>query len=294
MADYVISTDSTADLTVEYMEEKGIVTQNLGFAFGDEVYKGVLDMEPRVFYQRVADGDVAKTNACIPGDVKASFESILKEGKDILHIGFSSGLSASYNVAKMVAEELSDEYPDRKIVVIDSLCAAPGQGLLVYYAVLKKEAGATLEENAEYLEGLKLNVCHEFTVDDLKYLARGGRISKATAAIGTIINIKPVLYVDNEGHLINGSKVRGRKASLKALVDNMGTHLTDEFKNEVCFIGHADCLDDAEYVAKMVKERFGIQKFVINYLCPTIGAHTGPGCVALFYLGKERTPVSQK
>ncbi len=293
MAEYVISTDSTADLTIEYIKEKGIAIQSLGFAFGDEVYKGLEDMEPRVFYQRVADGELAKTNASIPGDVRASFEAILKEGKDILHIGFSSGLSASYNVAKMTAEELSEEYPDRKIIVIDSLCAAPGQGLFVYYGVKKKEEGATIEENAAYLEQLKLNVCHEFTVEDLKYLARGGRISKTTAAIGTIINIKPVMYVDNEGHLINGSKARGRKASLKALVDNMGSHLTDEFKNEVCFIGHADCLDDAEYVAKMVKDKYGIQNFVINYICPTIGAHTGPGCVALFYLGRERAPISR-
>ncbi len=288
MADYVISTDSTADLMQNFVDEHNIVIQDLGFSFGEENYRGISDMSPAIFYERMRKGDVAKTNACIPGDVKASFEKILKEGKDILHLSFSSGLSASYNVAKLVAEELADEYKDRKIRVIDSLCAAPGQGLFVYYAVKAKEGGMSLADNAEYLENLKLHVCHEFTVEDLKYLARGGRISKTTAVIGNIINLKPVLHVDNAGHLINISKARGRRQSLNALVDHMAGHLTDEFKNEVVFIGHGDSLQDAEYVRDLVKERFGINNFVINYLSPTIGAHSGPGTIALFYLGNGR------
>ncbi len=288
MADYVISTDSTADLLQSFIDEHGIEIQNLGFSFGEENYNGISDMSPATFYERMRNGDVAKTNACIPGDVKVSFEKILKEGKDILHISFSSGLSASYNVAKLVAEELADEYKDREIKVVDSLSAAPGQGLFVYYAVKAKENGMSLSDNAEYLEGLKLHVCHEFTVEDLKYLARGGRISKTTAVIGNIINLKPVLHVDNAGHLINISKARGRRQSLNALVDHMAGHLTDEFKNEVVFIGHGDSLADAEYVRDLVKERFGINNFVINYLSPTIGAHSGPGTIALFYLGSGR------
>ncbi|MBQ7637023.1 MAG: DegV family protein [Lachnospiraceae bacterium] len=288
MAEYVISTDSTADLPVEYSNEHNIVIQDLSFSFGDEMYRGLADMDPKVFYKRMRDGDVAKTNACIPGNVRASFEEILKSGKDILHISFSSGLSASYNVVKIVAEELSSEYPDRKIAVVDSLAAAPGQGLLVYYGVLNHENGMDFDENVKQMEALKLHVCHEFTVEDLKYLARGGRISKTTAVLGTIINVKPVLHVDNEGHLINISKVRGRKQSLNALVDNMGTHLTDEFKNDIVFIGHGDSLADAEYVRDRVKEKYGVKNFMLNYICPTIGAHSGPGTIALFYLGKSR------
>ncbi len=288
MADYVISTDSTADLPIEYSKEHNIVIQDLSFSFGDEMYRGLSDMEPAVFYKRMRNGDVAKTNACIPGNVRASFEEILKSGKDVLHISFSSGLSASYNVVKIVAEELASEYPDRKIAVIDSLAAAPGQGLLVYYCVLNHEDGMSFDENVKQIEALKLHVCHEFTVEDLKYLARGGRISKTTAVLGTIINVKPVLHVDNEGHLINIAKVRGRKQSLNALVENMGKHLSDDFKNDIVFIGHGDSLEDAEYVRDLVKEKYGIKNFMLNYICPTIGAHSGPGTIALFYLGKSR------
>ena len=288
MAEYIISTDSTADLPIEFSEQHNIVIQDLSFSFGDEMYRGLSDMDPKTFYKRMREGDVAKTNACIPGNVRASFEEILKSGKDILHISFSSGLSASYNVVKIVAEELSAEYPDRKIAVVDSLAAAPGQGLLVYYGVLNHENGMGFDENVKQMEALKLHVCHEFTVEDLKYLARGGRISKTTAVLGTIINVKPVLHVDNEGHLINISKVRGRKQSLNALVDNMGTHLCDEFKNDIVFIGHGDSLEDAEYVRDRVKEKYGIENFMLNYICPTIGAHSGPGTIALFYLGKSR------
>ncbi len=288
MADYVISTDSTADLPIEYSGEHNIVIQDLSFSFGDEMYRGLSDMEPAVFYKRMRNGDVAKTNACIPGNVRASFEEILKSGKDILHISFSSGLSASYNVVKIVAEELASDYPERKIAVIDSLSAAPGQGLLVYYCVMNHEDGMPFDENVRQIEALKLHVCHEFTVEDLKYLARGGRISKTTAVLGTIINVKPVLHVDNEGHLINIAKVRGRKQSLNALVENMGKHLSDDFKNEIVFIGHGDSLEDAEYVRDLVKERYGVKNFMLNYICPTIGAHSGPGTIALFYLGSSR------
>ncbi len=288
MAEYVISTDSTADLTKDYIQEHELVIQDLGFSFGDELYRGISEMNQQTFFSRMRGGEVAKTNATIPGDVRISFEEILKSGKDILHIAFSSGLSASYNVASMVAEGLLDDYPDRKIMVVDSLAAAAGQGLLVHYACLNREKGMSLEENVRASEELKLHVCHEFTVEDLKYLARGGRISKSTAVLGTIINIKPVLHVDDEGHLVAVGKVRGRKASLNALVDNMESHLTEEFDNDIVFIGHGDCIEDAEYVRDRVKEKFGIRNFMINYISPTIGAHAGPGTVALFYLGKNR------
>ena len=288
MAEYVISTDSTADLPKSYISQHELVIQDLGFSFGDELYRGIAEMNHQTFYNRMRAGEVAKTNASIPGDVRANFEEVLKQGKDILHISFSSGLSASYSVAKMVAEGLLDDYPDRKVLVVDSLCAAPGQGLLVHYACLNREKGVSLEDNARAMEELKLHVCHEFTVEDLKYLARGGRISKSTGVLGTIINIKPVMHVDNEGHLVAVGKVRGRKASLNALVDNMASHLCEDYHNDIVFIGHGDCIEDAEYVRDKVKERFGINNFLINYVCPTIGAHSGPGTLALFYLGRER------
>lgn len=288
MADYIISTDSTADLPKNYVLDHHLAIQDLGFSFGDELYRGVSEMNHKTFYNRMRDGEIAKTNASIPGAVKAGFEEILKTGKDILHISFSSGLSSAHNVASFIAEELMDEYPDRKIIVIDSLCAAQGQGLLVHYGCINLEKGMSLEDNAKAMEELKLHVGHEFTVDDLKYLARGGRINKTAAVLGTIINVKPMLNVDSEGHLFNTAKVRGRKAALNALVDNMAANLSDDYKNDIIFIGHGDCIEDAEYVRDKVKERFGIENFMINYICPTIGAHSGPGTVALFYLGKER------
>lgn len=288
MADYIISTDSTADLPKSFVQENNLSIQDLGFSFGDELYRGVSEMSHKTFYTRMRDGEVAKTNASIPGAVKAEFEEILKGGKDILHISFSSGLSSSYNVANFISEELMEEYPERKIIVVDSLSAALGQGLLVYYGCQNKNNGMSLEDNAKALEELKLHVCHEFTVEDLKYLFRGGRITITAAVLGSIINVKPVLHVDNEGHLVNGTNVRGRKPSLNKLVENMASHMSPEYKNDIVFIGHGDAQEDAEYVRDKIKERFGIENFVINYISPTIGAHSGPGTIALFYLGKER------
>lgn len=235
------------------------------------------------------NGEMPTTMASNPESIRKSFTQNIADGYDILHISFSSGLSSSYSNTAVTAKEMESEYPDSRIVVIDSLCASLGQGLLVYYACKKKEEGATLEETAAYVEALKLHICHQFTVDDLFHLHRGGRVSKATAILGTIANIKPVLHVDDEGHLINISKIRGRKRSLAALVDNMEKTIGDyKDKNQVVFISHGDCLEDAEYVKQLVEERFGIHEFLINYVGCTIGAHSGPGTVALFYLGETR------
>ena len=227
------------------------------------------------------------TNASIPDEVQNSFEAYLKEGYDILHISFSSGLSASHNNARIAANELAEQYPDRKIILVDSLCASLGQGLFVHYAVTMKEQGKSIEEVAAWLEENKLHLCHQFTVNDLFHLHRGGRVSKATAIIGTLINVKPVLHVDNEGHLTSVCNVRGRKKALLKLVELMGEQI-DGYQNDIVFISHGDCLEDAEFVAAQVKERFGIQNFLIDYVSPTIGAHSGPGTVALFYLGNTR------
>ncbi|MDD6035269.1 MAG: DegV family protein [Lachnospiraceae bacterium] len=287
MMKYIISTDSTADLPDSYIKEHGIVIQFLSYAFGDEVYGAGNQMEPHAFYERMRSGEMPTTNACIPNEVQHSFETYLAEGYDILHISFSSGLSASYNNARIAANELMEQYPERKILLIDSLCASLGQGLLVHYAVTMKENGKTMEEVAEWLEQNKLHLCHQFTVDDLYHLHRGGRVSKATAILGTLINVKPVLHVDDEGHLTSVCNVRGRKKSLIKLVDNMEAQI-EGFQNDIIFISHGDCLEDAEFVAALVRERFGIENIMINYVSPTIGSHSGPGTVALFHLGRNR------
>ncbi|MBE5930604.1 MAG: DegV family protein [Lachnospiraceae bacterium] len=284
---YIISTDSTADLPASYVKEHDIAIQFLSYAFGDTVYGLNNQLDPHDFYDRMRSGEMPTTNACIPDEVQNSFEAYLKEGYDILHISFSSGLSASHNNARIAANELAEQYPDRKIILVDSLCASLGQGLFVHYAVTMKEQGKSIEEVAAWLEENKLHLCHQFTVDDLFHLHRGGRVSKATAIIGTLINVKPVLHVDNEGHLTSVCNVRGRKKALLKLVELMGEQI-DGYQNDIVFISHGDCLEDAEFVAAQVKERFGIQNFLIDYVSPTIGAHSGPGTVALFYLGNTR------
>lgn len=284
---YIISTDSTADLPASYVKEHDIAIQFLSYAFGDTVYGLNNQLDPHDFYDRMRSGEMPTTNACIPDEVQNSFEAYLKEGYDILHISFSSGLSASHNNARIAANELAEQYPDRKIILVDSLCASLGQGLFVHYAVTMKEQGKSIEEVAAWLEENKLHLCHQFTVNDLFHLHRGGRVSKATAIIGTLINVKPVLHVDNEGHLTSVCNVRGRKKALLKLVELMGEQI-DGYQNDIVFISHGDCLEDAEFVAAQVKERFGIQNFLIDYVSPTIGAHSGPGTVALFYLGNTR------
>ena len=214
---------------------------------------------------------------------------MLQAGKDVLVVAFSSGLSATCNSARIAAQELSEQYPDRKIYVVDSLCASLGQGLLVWYAARMKAEGKSMEEVRDWLEENKLHLCHWFTVDDLHFLKRGGRISPATAVVGTMLSIKPVMHVDDEGRLIKVGTARGRNASLKALVDHMEETAIDPSAQTV-FISHGDCLEDVNKVVEDVKRRFGIpaERFVINNVGPVIGAHSGPGTVALFFLGSKR------
>ncbi|MCR5154854.1 MAG: DegV family protein [Lachnospiraceae bacterium] len=287
MADYVLSTDSTADLPADYIKEKGIVIQSLHYCFGNDVYGGDREMPVKDFYARMRGGEMPTTNATVPDEVRVSFKKYLNEGKDILHISFSSALSSSYSSTSFIADELRAEFPNRKIIIIDSLCASLGQGLLVHKACEKKASGMSIEKVAKWVEENKLNLVHKFTVNDLFHLHRGGRVSKTTAIIGTLINIKPVLHVDNEGRLTSELNVRGRKKSLTTLVDEMG-QLIDGFDNDIVFISHGDCVDDANYVADLIRERYKINNFIINYVGPTIGAHSGPGTVALFFMGKKR------
>ena len=244
-------------------------------------------MSPDEFYGKLKDGGMATTNAVNIAQYTEALEPLLQAGQDVLVLAFSSGLSTTYNSSRLAVEELSARYPDRKLYTVDTLCASLGQGLLVWYAARERDRGHSIEEVRDWVEDRKLNLCHQFTVDDLHFLKRGGRISAATAVVGSMLHIKPVLHVDDEGHLISIGKARGRQASLKALVDRMEETAIDSGSLTV-FISHGDCLEDAQTVADMVKKRFGVQEVYINYVGPVIGAHSGPGTVALFYVGTNR------
>ena len=290
MSEYILVTDSSADLSEEMAKAIQVPVLPLRFTIQGQTYRNYPDnreMDPALFYDMLRAGELATTAALNPNDFVEELDPYLKDGKDILILAFSSGLSNTYNAARLASEELQEKYPDRKIYVVDTLCASMGQGLLVWLAAQKRDAGASIEEVRDWAEENKLHLCHQFTVDDLHFLKRGGRISATTAVVGSMLQIKPVLHVDDEGHLINIGKARGRQSSLKALVDKMEKTVTEAGKQTV-FISHGDCLEDAEAVAQMVRERFGTQDIRINYVGPVIGAHSGPGTLALFYLGTQR------
>lgn len=288
MKPYIISTDSMADLPDDFVNEHNLPMTPMYFQLGDKTYdSNSKELSEKEFFDAMRNGEMPTTMASNPDFIRDHFQQLLEQDYDILHISFSSGLSSSCSNAKMVADQIMEEQPDARIIVIDSLAATLGQGLLVYYAFRKKEEGATMDELAAYLEDMKYHICHLFTVDDLFHLHRGGRVSKASAIVGTIANIKPVLHVDNEGHLINIAKIRGRKRALNTLVDGMAERIGD-YENPLVCITHGDCLEDAEYVRDQIKERLGLNNFMINYVGCTIGAHTGPGLVALFFAGDHR------
>lgn len=288
MSNYIISTDTNSDLPLSYARENGLLMIPMDFAIDGVTYSGLDEnMVGPEFYNRMRNGAAPTTFQANMEEAKARFTPCLKEGKDILYIAFSSGLSGSYNTIRIAAQELMEEFPDRKIIVIDSLCASLGEGLLVHKAIAKKNEGASIEELSEYVENLKLKICHNFTVEDLKYLYRGGRVSKTTVIVGTALGIKPVMRVDNEGKLVPCGKVRGRKASLNALVDNMEKQCQG-VENDIFFISHGDCPEDAKYVAQLVKKKFGIKDCLIGNVGSSIGSHSGPGTIALFFVGNER------
>lgn len=289
MNDYIITTDTTADLPEHYIAEHKLGIMSLTYTIEGETYSREHPLDVSDFYEKMRAGSMPTTSQVNPEAAKDIFLPYLKDGLDILHIAFSSGLSGTYNSARIAAEELLEEFPDRKIIVIDSLAASLGEGLLVHKALAMKDSGKDMETVANWVEENKLHVVHNFTVDDLNHLCRGGRVSKTTAFLGTMINIKPILHVDNEGHLVPLSKVRGRKKSLQALVDSMEKQMGSyRSENDMVFISHGDALSDAEYVAELIKQRFGIDSFLINYVGSTIGAHSGPGTIALFYMGEYR------
>lgn len=291
MAEYIISTDTSCDFPLEYVKQHQLPLVTLFYSIdGVTGENGCPSSDVlKNFYDKMRAGSMTKTRQASIEDTEKVFREILQEGKDILHIAFSSGLSGTANAARLAAENMMEEFPGRKIIVIDSLCASLGQGLLVDYALKLQQQGKTMEETAKWLKDHIQNICHLFTVEDLKYLQRGGRISKTTALVGTMIGIKPVLHVDPEGKLVSISKVRGRKQSIQALVNKMEENI-GKYRGEKqpIFISHGDCIEDANYLAELVKERFGYDEFLINDVGPTIGAHSGPGTLALFFMGETR------
>ena len=288
MRDYVIYTDSGCDITPDILAEWGVRVKPLTFRFDGDDREYVDGAVPfREFYDRMRSGEVAKTAAVNVEAFTEAFEEVLKEGYDLLYIGFSSGLSTTYNSGRIAAEQLREKYPEAKILTVDSLAASTGFGLLLYLTVEKKKEGATIEEAAQFAEDTKLHICHWFTVDDLVYLKRGGRISAASAFFGNALGIKPVLHVDNDGHLSNISKVRGRRSSLSAIADKYGELALDPEGGTV-MICNGDCQKDVDELSDMLEKRFGAKIKLVQYTGTVIGAHSGPGTLALFFVGRER------
>ena len=287
MNDYVLYTDSACDLPDDLLARLGVRYRSLTFAFEGESEHADRDVPAKEFYAKMRAGGIAKTAAINTEEFRGAFEEEIAAGHDILYIAISSGLSTTYNSGRFALADLSDKYPERKLVAVDSLCASAGFGLLVYLAAKKMADGATLEEVEKFVLDTRLHICHWFTVDDLVYLKRGGRISPAATLIGTMLGIKPVLHVDDEGHLVNVSKARGRQASIHALADHYGELALDK-KNGTVFISHGDCLEDAETLRDMLAEEYGAKVELITDIGPVIGAHSGPGTLALFFVGSAR------
>ena len=284
-------TDSSCDLSEAMVRELDLSVLPLSFHIGENSYKDHPDrreMDPKDFYDRIRSGAMPTTSAVNPEEYIEHLTPFLEQGQDVLVLAFSSGLSTTCQSAQIAAAELSERYPERKLLVVDTLCASMGQGLLCWHAAQKRLAGESMEAVRDWCEENKLRLCHWFTVDDLMHLKRGGRVSAATAVVGTMLQIKPVLHVDDEGRLINVSKARGRRASLDALVSKAGELATEPAAQRLMLISHSDCETDAQYVADQIKEKYGVQRIELNNIGPVIGSHTGPGCVALFFLGEHR------
>lgn len=287
---FIIVTDSCCNLPQKIIQQFNIKIIPLVYHANGQVYKGCAENESldiKQFYTLMRKHEPVTTSSASPQACQEIFESELEQGNDLLYIGFSSGLSASYQTAASVLQQLSGVYPVRRALSIDSLCAALGQGLLVTYAARLREQGKTIDEVYQWLMDNRLHLCHWFTVDDLFFLHRGGRVSKTAAIVGSMVGIKPVLHVDNDGHLVMTSKVRGRKASLDTLVAKMDESAIEPEKQTV-YINHGDCEPDALYLRDQIRKRFGVEDILIDILDPVLGSHSGPGTIALFFLGKER------
>ncbi len=289
MNDYVIFVDSACDIDQNTLADWGVEYCELTFMFNgeDKVYQNY-ELGAKEFFGRMRQGDIAKTSAANTEDFIAAFTPILQSGKDILYLGFSSGLSATYNCARMAAEELNEKYPKTKVLTLDTLSASAGYGMLLYLTVKQKQNGADIMAAYNYAKDLVPNMCHWFTVDDLVYLKRGGRVSPTVAFVGGVLNIKPVLHMDIEGHLISRFKVHGRKKAIEALADKYAELGKNIGENDTVFICHGDCIDDAKKLGAIIKERHGADIHYYADIGPVIGAHSGPGTLAIFFIGKER------
>lgn len=286
MNDYTIFTDSACDISADILRSWGVKFCSLSFTFdGESRSYSNFELPAPVFYEFMRDGKTAKTSAVNPDTFLHAFERELKKGRDVLYLGFSGGLSTTCNSAVIAAEELRELYPDRKILTVDTLAASAGQGMLVYLTAHQKLQGAAIEEAAQYAEDNKLRICHWFTTDTLTYLQRGGRVGAVSAVFGNMLDIRPVMHVDTEGKLVNTAKTRGRKATIHALADK-AIHSADE--NSPIFISHADCKEDAKALADMIRSARGLDTQIITDVGPVIGAHAGPGTLALFFVGNER------
>ncbi len=287
MREYVITVNSTVDLPKEWLEERHVPVIPLKYTIDGETYTDMEGLSAKEFFAKLREGKMSVTSQVNPEEAADMLEPFLKEGKDILHLGFSSGLSGTLNSMKIAGETLQEKYPEAKVIVIDTLCACLGEGLLLYKALQQKEKGMTIDELSEWVEENKLHVCHDVTVDDLNHLHRGGRVSKTTAVLGTLVQIKPIIHMDDNGKLQVIGKERGRKKSLNKIVD-MAVEQSRGWDNDIIMITHGDCIEDAEYVAKLVREKMGIDNILINNIGTVIGSHTGPGVVAVFCMGNKR------
>ena len=289
MRDYVITVNSTVDLPIEWLEERNVKVIPLKYTIDNQTYTDMEGLSAKEFFAKLREGKMAETSQVNPEEARSYLEPFLKKGKDILHLGFSSALSGTLNSMRIAGEELSEQYPEAKIIIVDTLCACLGEGLLLHHVLKQKAAGKIIEEAAQWAEENKLHICHNVTVDDLNHLQRGGRVSKATAVLGTLVQIKPMIHMDDSGSLQVIGKERGRKKSLNKIVEMARQQIKGwEDKNDLLMITHGDCLEDAEYVAELVRKTLGIENILINNIGTVIGSHTGPGVVALFLMGEKR------
>ena len=287
MRDYVITVNSTVDLPKEWLEERRVPVVPLKYTIDGETYTDMEGLTGKEFFAKLREGKMSTTSQVNPEEAAEMLEPFLKQRKHILHLGFSSGLSGTLNSMKIAGEMLEEKYPEAKVIVIDTLCACLGEALLLYKALQQKEKGMNIDELAQWVEDNKLHICHNVTVDDLNHLHRGGRVSKTTAVLGTLVQIKPIIHMDNNGKLQVIGKERGRKKSLNKIVD-MAVEQSKGWDNDIIMITHGDCIEDAEYVAKLVREKMGIDNILINNIGTVIGSHTGPGVVAVFCMGNKR------
>lgn len=287
MRDYVIIVNSTVDVPKKWLEERNVPVVPLKYTIDGETYTDMEGLSAKEFFAKLREGKMSSTSQVNPEEAVNLLEPYVRDGKDILHLGFSSGLSGTFNSMRIAGEMLEEKYPGARVIVIDTLCACLGEAILLHHALKQKEKGMTIDELAQWVEDNKLHVCHNVTVDDLNHLHRGGRISKTTAVLGTLVQIKPIIHMDNNGKLQVIGKERGRKKSLNKIVD-MAVEQSKDWDNDIVMITHGDCIEDAEYVAKLVRERMGIDNILINNIGTVIGSHTGPGVVAVFCMGNKR------